>query len=138
MLSLLLNISDEENNLIKKPLSKLADAFHCFFLVKTGKHKELPPSFSESEKKKISINHLEFRLITSSHQRCSLRKDLFRNFAKFTRKHLCQSLWHRCFPVNFAKYLRTLFLQNTSERVLLTLYWCFWCSITKLSKSNVT
>ena len=135
MLSLLLNIFDEENNLIKKPLSKLADAFHCFFLVKTGTHKELPPSFSESEKKKISINHLEFRLITSSHQRCSLRKDLFRNFAKFTRKHLCQSLWHRCFPVNFAKYLRTLFLQNTSERVLLTLYWCFWCSITK---SNVT
>ena len=135
MLSLLLNISDEENNLIKKPLSKLADAFHCFFLVKTGTHKELPPSFSESEKKKISINHLEFRLITSSHQRCSLRKDLFRNFAKFTRKHLCQSLWHRCFPVNFAKYLRTLFLQNTSEWVLLTLYWCFWCSITK---SNVT
>ena len=138
MLSLLLNISDEENNLIKKPLSKLADAFHCFFLVKTGTHKELPPSVSESKKKKISINHPEFRLITRSHRRCSLRKDLLRNFAKFTRKHLYQRLWRRCFPVNFAKYLKTLFLQNTSERVLLTLYWCFWCSITKLSKSNVT
>ena len=23
--------------------------------------------------------------------------------------------WHRCFPVNFAKFLRTPFLQNISE-----------------------
>ena len=68
----------------------------------------------------------------SSHQRCSIRKGIFRNFAKFTGKHLCQSiffnkvaglrpatllkkrLWHRCFPANFAKFLRTPFLQNTS------------------------
>ena len=27
--------------------------------------------------------------------------------------------WHRCFPVNFAKFLRTSFLQNTSRRLLL-------------------
>ena len=50
------------------------------------------------------------------------------NFAKFTDKHRCQSLflnkvadlrpatllrnrlWHRCFPVNFAKFLRTSFI----------------------------
>ena len=55
----------------------------------------------------------------------------------FTGKHLCQSLffnevtvlrpatlskkrlWHRCFPVNFAKFLRATFLQNTSGRLLL-------------------
>ena len=64
-------------------------------------------------------------------------KVVLRNFAKFTGKHLCQSLllnkvaglrlatllkkrpWHRCFPVNFAKFLRTLFSQNTSGRLLL-------------------
>ena len=27
--------------------------------------------------------------------------------------------WHRCFPVNFAKFLRTPFLQKTSGRLLL-------------------
>ena len=61
------------------------------------------------------------------------KKVVLRNFAKFTGKHLCQSLffnkvaglksptllkkrlWHRCFPVNFAKFLRTPFLQNTSD-----------------------
>ena len=33
---------------------------------------------------------------------------------------LKKRLWHRCFPVNFVKYLRTPFLQNTSGRLLLT------------------
>ena len=50
------------------------------------------------------------------------KKGVLRNFANFTGKHLCQSLffskvatllkkrlWHRCFPVNFAKFLRTPF-----------------------------
>ena len=29
----------------------------------------------------------------SSHQRCSVKKGAFRNFPKFTGKHLCQSLF---------------------------------------------
>ena len=32
---------------------------------------------------------------------------------------LKKRLWHRCFPVNFAKFSRTPFLQNTSGRLLL-------------------
>ena len=32
---------------------------------------------------------------------------------------LKKRLWQRCFPVNFAKFLRTPFLQNTSGRLLL-------------------
>ena len=69
----------------------------------------------------------------SSH-RCSVRKGVLRNFTKFTRKHLCQGhfliklqacnfikkrLWYRYFPVNFAKFLRRPYSQNTSERLLL-------------------
>ena len=48
------------------------------------------------------------------------KKDAVKNFAKFTGKHLSQSLffikllgkrlWHWCFPVNFAKFLRTAFV----------------------------
>ena len=34
-------------------------------------------------------NHI---LQKSSHRRCSVRKDVLRNFAKFTGKHLCQGL----------------------------------------------
>ena len=63
---------------------------------------------------------------TCSHQSCSIKKVVLENFAKFTRKYLCLSvlfnkvvgltpatllkkrLWHRCFPVSFAKLSRTL------------------------------
>ena len=34
------------------------------------------------------------------------KRDVLRNFAKFKLK---KRLWHRCFPVNFAKFLRTPF-----------------------------
>ena len=69
-----------------------------------------------------------------SHWRCSSKNGVLKNFAKFTGKHMCQSLffnkvawdlqlkrwlWHRGFLLNFAKCLRTTFLQNTSERLLL-------------------
>ena len=33
---------------------------------------------------------------------------------------LKKRLWHKCFPVNFVKFLRTPFLQNTSGWLLLT------------------
>ena len=59
-------------------------------------------------------------LCRSSHQTCSIRKGILGNFAKFTRNHLWQSLflekvvgfrlWYRCFPMNFAKFLKTPFL----------------------------
>ena len=63
------------------------------------------------------------------------KKVVLKSFTKFTGKHLCQILflielqasglrsasllkkivWYRCFPVNFAKFSRTAFLQNTSS-----------------------
>ena len=51
----------------------------------------------------------------SSRPEVFCKKVVLRNFAKFTEKHLCQSLffllkkrlWHRCFPLNFAKFYRT-------------------------------
>ena len=68
-------------------------------------------------------------------QMYSVKKGALGNFAKFTGKHLGQSvffnkvgslspktckfikkrLWHRCFPVNFSKFLRASFL---TEQVL--------------------
>ena len=62
----------------------------------------------------------------SSHADVFCIKDVLKNFAKFTRKHLCQSLsfykvaglsleilaqrfWYRYFPVNFAEILKNTF-----------------------------
>ena len=67
--------------------------------------------------------------------RCSIKSAL-QNFAKFTGKHLCKSLFwqycrqrpatllkyrlrHWCFPVGFTKFYRTSFLQKISTRQLL-------------------
>ena len=43
----------------------------------------------------------------SSHRRCSIKKCILENFAKFTGKRFCRSL-----------FLRTTILQNISERLL--------------------
>ena len=71
-------------------------------------------------------------IVRSSRSEVFCNKDVLRNFAKFTGKPLCQSpflnkvaglrpdacsfikkrLWHRCFPVNFAKFLGTPFLKE--------------------------
>ena len=69
------------------------------------------------------------------------KKGVLRNIAKFTGKHLCQSLffnkiaglrpatllkkrlWHRCFPVNFAKFRRTpIFTEQLRWLLLLLSY----------------
>ena len=73
------------------------------------------------------LHCLIHRTAKSGHRRCSVKKSVLRNFTKFTGKHLCQSLLfnkvaglrpaillkkrlcHRCFPVNFLKFLRTPF-----------------------------
>ena len=64
----------------------------------------------------------------SSHPEVFCKK-VFLEFCKFTGKHLCQSLyfnkvaglrlWHSCFSVKFAKFLRTLFLTEHLQWLLL-------------------
>ena len=66
----------------------------------------------------------------SSRPEVFCKKGILKNFTKFTGKHLCQSLffnkvaglrpatlsktrlWHRCFPVNLVKFLRTPFYRT--------------------------
>ena len=52
--------------------------------------------------------------VKSSHRRCSVRKGVLRNFAKFTGKYLCQSLF---------------FKKETVAHV-------FSCEFSKISKNN--
>ena len=48
------------------------------------------------------------------------QKGVTRNFAKFTRKHLCRNLFFLwSFLVNFETFLRTPFWQNSTGRLLL-------------------
>ena len=56
-------------------------------------------------------------LSRSNHKRCLVRKGVLRNFAKFTAKHLCQSLFFN----KVAGHLRTTASDNQSVGVLVIL-----------------
>ena len=89
---------------------------------------------------KLSMKWENIRTCRSSRPEVFCKKGVLRNLAKFTGKHLCQSLffkkvaglrpetllkkrlWHGCFPVNFVELLRTPFFKRTP------LDDCFWKS----------
>ena len=98
---------------------------------------------SETEDTISLLDHLVLVLILthfrSSRPEVFFKKGVLRNFAKFTGKHLCYRLffnkvvglkpatllkkrvWHKCFPVNFAKFLRTPFIPEHLGWLLLNL-----------------
>ena len=94
-------------------------------------------------------------LFRSSHPEVFSKKVALRNFAKFTGIHKCHSLffnkiaglrpaallkkglWHRCFPVNFAKFLTTPFLTEHLQWLLLSLQ-LFACVLNIASLENLS
>ena len=77
---------------------------------------ETPPPLKLGKKRALSLAY------RSRRPEVFFKKSVLRNYVKFTGKHLCQSLffnkvtglrlltkrpWHRRFPFNFAKFLRT-------------------------------
>ena len=70
----------------------------------------------------------------SSYRRCSVRKDVLKNFGNFTGKNLCWSLFlmklqgfGQVFSCEFCKILKKTFLHDTSRRVLLV--WHIYSSV---------
>ena len=66
------------------------------------------------------------RIDWSSHRRVFIKKSAPTHFSKFTGKHMCKSLffkrlYYKFFPMNFPRFVRPLFLQNTLRRLLLYL-----------------
>ena len=49
---------------------------------------------------------------------------------------LKKRLWHKCFPVDFVKFLRIPFLQNTSGRLRLSVIMVWIRALTKLSSQS--
>ena len=108
----------------------------------------------------IRSSRPEMPCYRSSHRRCSVKKGVLRNFAKFTEKHLCQrvffnkvagrrpgtllrkTLWRRCFPVNFAKFLRHLRTTDSAvKKVFLRKNFFIekypWCSLSSNKISDL-
>ena len=109
-----------------------------------------------------TISHAKrqiFKENRSSRPKVFQKKGVLRNFLKLTGKHLCQSLFfnnvadlrpaillkketlHRWFPANFAKFLRTHFLIENLQWLLLrapnfvSVSQCVLCTIQNASNS---
>ena len=85
--------------------------------------------FSQKQCENFKNTFFEGRMLLNRSGRPEVvcKKRVLKNFSKFTGKHLCRSLffnkvaglrsstllkkrlWHRCFPVDFEKFLRTPF-----------------------------
>ena len=96
-------------------------------------------SYSIAYSLPFTNSNFKFKLTTprSSRPEGFCKKAILRNLTKFTGKHLCQSLffnkvaglrpatllkkrlWHRCFPVNFVKFLRAPFYTEHLRWLLL-------------------
>ena len=67
----------------------------------------------------------------SSHQRCSIRKGILRYFAKFTGKHLCQSLFFNKVALNkVAGSLACNFIKKEALAQVLS------CEFSEISKNT--
>ena len=83
---------------------------------------------SDRDQLLIAISQEDFQccmLYRSSHRRCSVRKGVVKNFAKFTGKHLCQSLFInklQAKPFNFIN-------KETQAQV-------FSCELCEISKNS--
>ena len=106
---------------------------------------KIPPDLLYELTSFLILNICDSRASRSSHQMCSIKKGVLKSLAKFTGKNLCQSLFFNkvaglklatllkkrlCYSyllVNFAKFLRIHFLQNTSGRLLLNVL--FTCNL---------
>ena len=72
------------------------------------------------------------------------KKSVQRSFVKFRGKHLCKNLffatllknriWRRCFPVNFAKFLRTPLL--TEDLLATEVHFSLSCKTLKKKRQN--
>ena len=75
---------------------------------------------TRTSRRRCSVKKLFLEILQNSQEntcaRVSFLKKLQPLVCNFIKK---KRLWHRCFPVNFAKFLKHVFLQNTSSG-------CFW------------
>ena len=64
-------------------------------------------------------------------------KGVLRNIGLRPATLLKKRLWHRCFPTNFVKFLRTPFSQNTSGRLLLNVIFALTFTQGKINQTVV-
>ena len=114
------------NSVSVKGVADLFDLLEALIKEKTTYGRKENYNIMSLIKKYLEVSNITSEPISfyyrSSHQRCSVKKGVLRNFAKFTGKHLCQSLV-------FNKVTVYLWINNLKCYKV-----CFYC----ISKSSST
>ena len=105
-------------------------------------------SLREDPSSRLQAHKFHNTINKSSHPEVFCKKSVLKTFAKLTRKHLCRSfffnkvaslrpailfkkrLQYSCFPVNFAKFSRTLFFNEH-------LWWLLLIKLRKLIPMSI-
>ena len=116
-------------NILSSYLRKLDGCFFLKYGFKSGCPETrygIQDSYFESQIEavvwRLSIEKVFLEILQHSQENTCARVSFLIKF--FLKKRL----WHRCFPVNVAKFLRTPFLQNISRRLLLRKVNKYWAS----------
>ena len=119
-LEIVIKAGDEDYDFSLNQQQQLSDWHlgwnHCLFAVNLEQVFHLVLMSSS-----LNFNML-FRDVRSSSPEVfckKVRKKSLENTCASACNFIKKETLNRCFPVNFAKFLRTTFLQNTSERLLL-------------------
>ena len=96
---------------------------HNFFIDEKHMQKQPPEAFRKKMcswkfhkiHRKTPVPETFLNKVAGLRSATLLKKRLWPQAATLLKKRL----WYRCFSVNFVKFLRTPFLQNASERLLL-------------------
>ena len=130
--------NSQENYLCQSLFFNKAGLRPATLLKKRPWHRYFPVNFAKVLRTPFFLEHLRWLLLCNSTEyewtnmvftigsrivvyaeqfpvRVTISSYLYMRPATLLKKRL----WRRCFPVNFVKFLRTPFLQNTSGRLLL-------------------
>ena len=121
----------QETPVLGSIFNKVAGLKACNVIKKRLQHRCLRVKFSKLLRRTFFIEHLRWMLLNEIHvdkncsvkdleiqwveavtQTCSVKK-VFLEISQNPQEYICvrvSRLWHRCFPVNFVKFLRTPFL----------------------------
>ena len=121
----------QETPVLGSIFNKVAGLKDCNVIKKRLQHRCLRVKFSKLLRRTFFIEHLRWMLLNEIHvdkncsvkdleiqwveavtQTCSIKK-VFLEISQNPQEYTClrvSRLWHRCFPVNFVKFLRTPFL----------------------------
>ena len=95
--------------------------FHVDLLTRfITKNFRLNPEWTEAVVRRCSVKKMLLEIFQDSQENTCARDSFFNKVAGLSPATLLKkSLWHRCFPVNFAKFLRTHFFTEHLRWLLL-------------------